>query len=193
MADVISSISSLTGIITTTAATDEVNKCSYQNLARYLDYVKKWLEHEMGKDPNFENNSALPGLNDLLQKCAHDLEKFNKSGRFKRFLRSNAPNQIFVMQHEELKYWVELIKTESTKKGDSSVSKVAVSQPEYNSQPQNTTPVSQPEYYSQPQNTTPVSKPEYNSQPQNTTPVSQPWNYYQPQNTSTFRATIPVS
>ncbi|KAG0054880.1 hypothetical protein BGZ83_010218 [Gryganskiella cystojenkinii] len=102
MADVSSSIFSLVGLITDTAAKAKVNKRSCRSLARHVE----WAETELKKASNIETASILSALHGLLQECLEDLQKFANPHGINRFLKGPV-SKICVNHQTELIAWVD--------------------------------------------------------------------------------------
>ena len=102
MADILSSVFSLVGLITDTASKAKINKRSCRSLARHV----KWAEGELKTIPNVETFPALGALQGHLQECLEDLEKFSNPHGINRFVKGPVA-EICATHQAELIAWVD--------------------------------------------------------------------------------------
>ena len=111
MAEILSSIISLVGLIDDTASKAKLNRQSCKSLARHVLYA----EHELKQAPNIKTGPVLSLLRDLLQECLNDLEKFANPHGIHRILKGPV-SEICERHKAELTAWIEKLHAQVSSK-----------------------------------------------------------------------------
>ncbi|KAG0042455.1 hypothetical protein BGZ83_000448, partial [Gryganskiella cystojenkinii] len=109
MTDILSSITSLVGLITDTASKVKVSKKHCSSLARRAE----WAESELKMVPNVETSPALSALQSLLQECLNDLENFANPHETNGILESPV-SEICTNHEAALIAWVDGLRDQVT-------------------------------------------------------------------------------